>query len=103
MRAHLAVILLIAVSAGGACGGGGSSAPISCGYSTASTGEGSCQVNFYCEGGDLAVYCLGNATGGSDCTCHQGAMRTPLDMPGLCKLSGQARVEAVRMVCGWNL
>lgn len=89
--------------AGAASDGGSGRSPPGCLYSTAKTDSDSCQVNFFCDGGELAVYCLGNSDGGSSCTCHQGANKTPLDRPGLCDLSHEDRVQAVRNVCGWSL
>ena len=76
----------------------------SCPYSTASTGEGSCQVDFFCDEGERSIHCLGDAQGGSSCSCTRGAADgVEPERHDLCALELEERIEVARDLCGWSI
>src|SRR5439155_20385782 len=75
MMISVALGLVVACSAGsGNVDSGSTYTGPSCPYSTAKSG-GSCQANWFCDGGEVAAYCAGESDGGFDCACGPASAR----------------------------
>jgi hypothetical protein len=69
-----------------------------CEYSTAASGSGLCQVNFFCSP-ELAMYCTA-----ASCSCRKaGAIVREFDDANMCAREGDARVDSAVQKCeGWE-